>query len=645
MNDRFIKAMKIAAFVGPLLLMLFLACTPGISFMEDLGRHLLLGQIILEKHAVPDTNYLTYTHPEFPFVNHHWLSEVCLFLLHKLGGFNGLILWKMLMMTAALGIAMVAIKPQRNFGVYWIAGILAAVMMSFRAHIRPELLTYLFVACYLWFFEAIRRGAKWPYWAILPIACFWANAHIYFIFGIGMIAAFVIERQSKVEGPKSKVRELIWLVAVILVSCINPNGAAGLLNPFTIFTNYGIDITENMSPLQYWQTVLNPMLIALPFMSGLVLWAVWASRGDGRIANKLIALAALAATWAMARSAPLLALTSLPLVASALASSSKFQVSGFKFSVAIPTALLLNIALLHSVLSGSFSRVFPSPIAPTPFGFDREDRFARLTTLQSQGLRGPVFSDYNLGSLVEYELYPEPGYCDNRPEAFPASFWRAEYLPSLSLTERWAQVCEARKINAVIVSLAGVKEAYIQEMTRRPEWVLVHIDEICAAFVRNTSDNAGILDAHAFTPERLDAYRQSIESGIAALPDAPWWRRQVDADLLVYKLYSLICIGRADLVWALLKRMHEMHPDYQIVHELMRVTVPQEELPLVAGVMERRARWPLAAKQVMDYATYLRQAGQADNARKVLERGRWFFPLSPILRDALNAIADEQYRP
>ena len=642
------KALKIAAFTGPLLLMALLACTPGISFMEDLGRHLLLGQIIVEQHVVPDTNYLTYTHPDFPFVNHHWLSEVCLFLLHKAGGLNGLILWKMLMMTAALGIALFALRPSRGWGLYWLAGILAAVMLSFRAHIRPELFTYLFTAFYLWSFEAIRRGAKWPRWALLPVACFWANAHIYFIFGIGMVAAFVIERQSKVEGPKPKVRELIWLVAVILVSCINPNGAAGLLYPFTIFTNYGIGITENMSPIQYWHTVLNPMLIALPFMSGLVLWAAWASCGDGRIANRLIALAALAATWAMARSAPLLALTSLPLIASALSPKSKVQRpehSGFRSQVSGFLAFALNLFLLHSVLSGSFSRVFPSPIAPTPFGFDREQRFARLTDLKSKGLKGPVFTDYNLGSLVEYELYPEPGYCDNRPEAFPASFWRSEYLPSLALTERWEQVCAARKINAVIVSLAGVKEAYIRELTRRPEWVLVHLDEICAVFVRNSSDNAAILDSLAFNPDRVAACLREIEDGIAALSSTPWWRRQVDADVLVYKLYGLICIGRADLAWLPLKRLHGLYPDYQIVHELMRVTVPPEEIPRVESVMARRGRWPLAAKQVLDYAHHLAQTGRGEEAGQVLKRGRWFFPLSPGIRDSINAIEDSRYRP
>ena len=638
------RILLIVAVAGPLLLMILLACTPGISFMEDLGRHLLLGRIILERHVVPDTNFLTYTHPDFPFVNHHWLSEVMLYLLHKAGGLNGLIIWKMFMMTAALGIALCAIRPQRDYGLYWIAGILAAVMMSFRAHIRPELFTYLFVALYLWFFEHIRQGAKWPRWVILLIACFWANAHIYFIFGIGMIGTFAWETWRRDRSRTALARELAWLGAVILVSCINPNGAKGLLYPLAIFTNYGIGITENMSPLACWQSVLNPMLIALPFMSGLVLWAVWAGRGDSRPANSIIALVALLATWKMARSAPLLALTGLPLIVGALGSSSRFRVSSFKLPILPLVALILNAWLISGVVSGWYSRVFPSPIPPTPFGFDREERFSRLTALAQNGLQGPIFTDYNIGSLVEYELYPEPGYCDNRPEAFPASFWRAEYLPALALTGRWTQVCEARKIQAVIVSLAGVKEAYIQELMRRPEWALVHLDEICAVFVRNSPDHETFLRSHAFAPQRLAEYRKGIEDELAVLPKSPLGRRQVDADVLVYKLYGLLCIGHADLAWPCLKQLYELYPDYQVVHELMRVTAPQNEFPMMERILARRARWPLAAKQVLDWSRRLQQTGRSEEAENVLKRGHWFFPLSPAIRDSLNEIADEGYK-
>ena len=54
---------KYASIIGPLFIILLLSCSPGVSFEEDLGRHILLGKIILQNKSVPDTNFLTHTHP------------------------------------------------------------------------------------------------------------------------------------------------------------------------------------------------------------------------------------------------------------------------------------------------------------------------------------------------------------------------------------------------------------------------------------------------------------------------------------------------------------------------------------------------------------------------------------------------------
>src|SRR3989344_4073777 len=55
------------------------------AFTQDLGRHILIGNIIVSTHSIPQTNLLSYTYPDFPFLNHHWLSEVVFALLAKTG--------------------------------------------------------------------------------------------------------------------------------------------------------------------------------------------------------------------------------------------------------------------------------------------------------------------------------------------------------------------------------------------------------------------------------------------------------------------------------------------------------------------------------------------------------------------------------
>ncbi|HLD34358.1 MAG TPA: hypothetical protein VJB62_00690, partial [Patescibacteria group bacterium] len=91
---------------------------------QDLGRHLKLGEIIWQTRHVPNTNLFSYTNPNFPFVNHHWLSEVIYYLLSLAIGIKGLIIFNALIILAAFAIIWkVAWRPK-----YFIFSILAAML-------------------------------------------------------------------------------------------------------------------------------------------------------------------------------------------------------------------------------------------------------------------------------------------------------------------------------------------------------------------------------------------------------------------------------------------------------------------------------------------------------------------------------------
>ena len=640
------------AWLPAVLLMFLLAFTPGIGFIEDLGRHLLLGRLILERGGVPATNLLTYTWPDYPFVNHHWLSEVVLYGLHRAVGLNGLIVFKALLMAAMLGLAMQTISPDRPSGRWTWAGVLAAVVLGFRAHVRPELFTFVGVVLYAWLFERHRRdrppnpghalhratrdrGAIGRAAALLIYGWFWANAHIYFVFGLGMAGAFVLERawtRRAWPWPETAV-----LAALVGVSLLNPSGWRGLLYPFSIFRDYGLALTENASPFELWQSALNPMLIVLPFLTALGLAAVLGvivrrPRGSAepfRLANILILLAALAAAWRMARSAPLPALAALPVIGEWC--RLRPGVRRVPRVAGVLSASVVALWLASGVVDGWYTRAFPSPIGPTPFGLDDEDRYLALRGLRADGLPGRVFSDYNIGSLVEYTLWPEPGYVDNRPEAFPVSFWRGEYLPVLELGERWEQVREARGIETVAVSLPGVRDGFVRAMMSRPDWRLVHLDFLFAVWVRDTEANAAFIGRNLFTRKRLEAYGADIAARLEGLPREPFWRRQVAADQIVYELYSLACVNEFARLWPMLRELHRRYPDYQVIHELLRVCAPPEAIGAVKELMARRARWPVSVREVLDWGCVLEGEGRTDEARGVYRRGRWFFPLSPEL--------------
>ena len=73
----------------------------------------------------------------------------------------------------------------------------------------------------------------------------------------------------------------------------------------------------------------------------------------------------------------------------------------------------------------------------------------------------------------------------------------------------------------------------------------------------------------------------------------------------------------------------EDFPDSQVLQDRMRIAM---------------ARWPLAAKQPLDWARRLIAQDKLQEARRVLVRGRRFFPLSDRLRKKIEGIDDQLYR-
>src|SRR3989338_3466441 len=91
-------------FLGSLLLRQESAIT------QDLGRHLRLGEMIVSggeaRQCALFTNCLTYTYPDYQFINHHWGSEVIFYIIHKWGGFIGIIIFKAIILGLTFSITL-----------------------------------------------------------------------------------------------------------------------------------------------------------------------------------------------------------------------------------------------------------------------------------------------------------------------------------------------------------------------------------------------------------------------------------------------------------------------------------------------------------------------------------------------------------
>ena len=67
----------------------------------DLGRHIKNGELILAgEFDVLNKNFYSYTEPDHPAINHHWLSGVVFYTVWKLAGFKGLHLFYIVLSLA-----------------------------------------------------------------------------------------------------------------------------------------------------------------------------------------------------------------------------------------------------------------------------------------------------------------------------------------------------------------------------------------------------------------------------------------------------------------------------------------------------------------------------------------------------------------
>ncbi|MBI2057789.1 MAG: hypothetical protein HYT63_02275 [Candidatus Yanofskybacteria bacterium] len=208
--------LKVAVFVLLFSLLAVFLIHSFDSIGQDIGRHLKLGEVIWQTKSIPQTNLFSFTEPDFPFTNHHWLSEVIFYGTYGWFGFTGLILLKVFFVLAAFLLLFFIAwsrsdlkNPQgRTLEItFWpiaISFLLSIFIFIERTEVRPEIFSFAILAFFLFvlFGEKYRgstldlqKGRTSNLLWFLPLAeLFWVNLHIYFFIGPFLVLSFLIDQ-------------------------------------------------------------------------------------------------------------------------------------------------------------------------------------------------------------------------------------------------------------------------------------------------------------------------------------------------------------------------------------------------------------------------------------------------------------------
>ena len=112
-------------------------------------------------------------------------------------------------------------------------------------------------------------------------------------------------------------------------------------------------------------------------------------------------------------------------------------------------------------------------------------------------LSGPIFNNYDIGGYLIFYLYPkERVFVDNRPEAYPASFFREIYIAAQEKEKIWRQIEEQYRFNTIFFyrhDATPWAQPFLIRRLKDPDWVPVYVDSYSLILVRNNSQNQEVI--------------------------------------------------------------------------------------------------------------------------------------------------------
>ncbi len=205
----------------------------------DIWWHLRAGDWILDKGAVPRRNLFTYTNPDSIWIDLHWLFQVVVAVIYREFGSSGLVVWKSVVGALAFSAVFLTSFKRLSGALFAFAWLPFVWIYAGRFHVRPEMLSHLYLAASLLIIHAHHHGRSRLIWLLIPIQVAWVNSQGLFILQHCVLGAYAFNEQFR--DFKTRRFNNVWyvLVACSIVTLCNPYGMQGALFPLELLQKVG----------------------------------------------------------------------------------------------------------------------------------------------------------------------------------------------------------------------------------------------------------------------------------------------------------------------------------------------------------------------------------------------------------------------
>jgi hypothetical protein len=244
-----------------LTIILFFCCVACFFIRElsslDVWFHIGAGRSILKQLAIPAHDIFSHTVTGRTWIDHAWFFQIIVSLLYRLCGANGLICFRMLVFLAAFAV-LFRLGCQRIHVSLVIITLLPVLVLVHQRHfVRPEMVTLLFTALYIFFLR--KHPSQHILYFLIPIQILWTNMHGYFFLGPVIVVTYSVA--AMITAKKDDAKQLAQAAIVVLGVCIvNPYAYRIFLYPLRSLYEFFTHAPFLGSAIQELRAPLDPQL-------------------------------------------------------------------------------------------------------------------------------------------------------------------------------------------------------------------------------------------------------------------------------------------------------------------------------------------------------------------------------------------------